>query len=154
MDTAYFGPHLKYTSNAYFGLLGAPGLSCQPSSPAHSGGLFASDQKVWELCRGILPQRAHHNKELKYLDPSLGSKDHINTRIFHSGSRAEDDEDSGNHGLQDRLFMIFWAPNTVKQNSLGRCGAYFLTWVALLPDAPLQRSFPTPQIRTLVGPIR
>ena len=28
-----------------------------------------------------------------------GSKDHIDVRILHSGSRAQDDGDSGNHGM-------------------------------------------------------
>ena len=42
---------------------------------------------------------------------SMGPKDHINIRILHPGSKAQDKEDFRSHGLEDPyVYMVSWGP--------------------------------------------
>ena len=51
---------------------------------------------------------------------SRSPKDHINTRILHSGSKAEDKADSRNHALYDPWLMSF---GPVKEEGLQQIGS-------------------------------
>ena len=46
-----------------------------------------------------------------------GLKDHINRRILHSGSKAQDKGDARNHGFE----WSFWAPNLWQIQALESC---------------------------------
>ena len=64
-------------------------------------------------CPSILARRNHLawcNIHLQKL-LKLARKIHLNIRTLHSGTRAQDNGDSRNHGLQDPfVYAVFWTP--------------------------------------------
>ena len=60
-----------------------------------------------------LPQKQHSRN-------SRGPKDHINIRIRHSGSKAQYQGDTGNHGLWDPyVYVVFYRPYYLAISSPG-----------------------------------